>query len=411
MKGTDTSLNSVSNGSVTRPAATLAHRDAILTYFHVPKPPIAFMSTAPAAPLKRTPLHDIHVALGAKIVPFAGYEMPVQYPGGITAEHKAVRDGCGVFDVSHMGEFRINGARAVDFVNRVTTNNVAALEVGQVHYSTILNDRGTIEDDCLVYRFADKVMMVVNASNAPKDFAHIARHAEEFGVTMHDATDEMTLLAVQGPQTASILQALTSTDLAAIAYYHFAEGDVAGQKAIISRTGYTGEDGFELYIANAAAVPIWMALMATNRITPAGLGARDSLRLEMGMALYGNDIDDTVTPLEANLAWLVKMPKGDFVGKDALVKQKEAGVAKKLVGFTMQDRNFPRHGYPVFYNGEPSGVVCSGTMSPTLGLAIGTAYLPTAGAKEGTIFEVEIRGKRMPATVTKPPFYKNASHL
>ncbi|MEO7456775.1 MAG: glycine cleavage system aminomethyltransferase GcvT [Gemmatimonadaceae bacterium] len=361
--------------------------------------------------LKRTPLHEIHVALGAKIVPFAGYEMPVQYPSGITAEHKSVREGCGVFDVSHMGEFWINGDKAVDFVNYVTTNNVAALEVGQVQYSTILNDRGTIEDDCLVYRFPDKVMMVVNASNAPKDYAHISRHAAKFGVSIHDATDEMTLLAVQGPTTAPILQALTKTDLSAIKYYHFAEGEVAGQKAIISRTGYTGEDGFELYIANGAAVPIWNALMATGKIVPAGLGARDSLRLEMGMALYGNDIDDTVTPLEANLAWLVKLPKGDFVGSDVLKKQKEEGVKKRLVGFTMEDRNFPRHGYPVFHDGQPSGVVCSGTMSPTLGIPIGTAYLPVAGAKEGSTFEVEIRGKRVQATVTKPPFYKNASHL
>jgi aminomethyltransferase len=361
--------------------------------------------------LKRTPLHEIHVALGAKIVPFAGYEMPVQYPSGITAEHKSVREGCGVFDVSHMGEFWINGDKAVDFVNYVTTNNVAALEVGQVQYSTILNDRGTIEDDCLVYRYPDKVMMVVNASNAPKDHAHISRHAAKFGVDIHDATDEMTLLAVQGPKTAPILQTLTKTDLSAIKYYHFAEGEVAGQKAIISRTGYTGEDGFELYIANDAAIPIWNALMGTGQIVPAGLGARDSLRLEMGMALYGNDIDDTVTPLEANLAWLVKLAKGDFVGSDVLKKQKEEGVKKRLVGFTMEDRNFPRHGYPVFYEGQPSGVVCSGTMSPTLGIAIGTAYLPVAGAKEGTKFEVEIRGKLVPATVTKPPFYKNASHL
>ena len=367
--------------------------------------------TTPTAPLKRTPLHDIHIALGAKMVPFAGYEMPVQYPGGITAEHKAVREGCGVFDVSHMGEFWINGARAVDFVNYVTTNNVAALEVGQVHYSTILNDRGTIEDDCLVYRYADKVMMVVNASNAPKDFAHIARHAESFGVTLHNATEEMTLLAVQGPKAAGLLQPMTATDLSLIKYYHFVEGQFAGQPAIISRTGYTGEDGFELYIANASAVPIWKALMATGQITPAGLGSRDSLRLEMGMALYGNDIDDTVTPLEANLAWLVKLAKGDFVGRAMLLKQKDEGVTKKLIGFTLQDRNFPRHGYPVFYNGQPSGVVCSGTMSPTLGYAIGTAYLPTASAKEGTTFEVEIRGKRVPATVVKPPFYKDASHL
>ena len=369
------------------------------------------MSDASSAPLKRTPLHDVHVALGAKIVPFAGYEMPVQYPGGITAEHKAVREGCGIFDVSHMGEFWINGERAIDFVNYVTTNNVAALAVGQAHYSTILNDRGTIEDDCLVYRFADRVMMVVNASNAPKDYRHIARHAERFGVTIHDATDEMTLLAVQGPKTAEILQPLTDVDLATIAYYHFAEGTVAGQKAIVSRTGYTGEDGFELYIYGDVAIPLWTALMATGRITPAGLGARDTLRLEMGMALYGNDIDDTVTPLEANLAWLVKLGKGEFVGSEVLALQKSNGVAKRLVGFTMQDRNFPRHGYPVFHDGQPSGIVRSGTMSPTLGIPIGTCYLPTAATKEGTMFEVEIRGKRVPATVTKPPFYKHASHL
>ncbi len=367
-------------------------------------------TTAPSA-LKRTPLHDLHVALGAKIVPFAGYEMPVQYPAGISAEHKAVREGVGMFDVSHMGEFWVTGDRAVEFVNHVTTNNVAALDVGQVHYTTILNERGTIEDDALVYRFADKVMMVVNASNAEKDFAHIARHAARFGVTLRDASDEMALLAIQGPQAAEVLATLTSTDLSSIKYYHFTEGTVAGRPAIISRTGYTGEDGFELYVENEHAVPIWQAVMATGRVAPAGLGARDTLRLEMGMALYGNDIDDTVTPLEANLAWLVKLPKGDFVGRDVLAAQKAEGVKKKLVGFTMAERNFPRHGYPVFHEGQPSGVVCSGTMSPTLGIPIGTAYLPAAAAKEGTTFEVEIRGKRVPATVVKPPFYKNASHL
>jgi aminomethyltransferase len=368
-------------------------------------------SATTAHPLKRTPLHDVHAALGAKLVPFAGYEMPVQYPGGITAEHKAVREGAGLFDVSHMGEFWVTGDKAVEFVNYVTTNDVAALAVGQVHYSTILNERGTIEDDCLVYRFADKIMMVVNASNAAKDFEHIGRNAKRFGVHLTDASDETALLALQGPKAAEILQKLTKTDLSAIKYYHFTEGLVAGQPAIISRTGYTGEDGFELYVDNEYATPIWKSLMATGRVTPAGLGARDTLRLEMGMALYGNDIDDTVTPLEANLAWLVKLPKGDFVGRDVLAAQKEKGVAKKLVGFTMQDRNFPRHGYPVFYNGNPSGVVCSGTMSPSLGVAIGTAYLPAAAAKEGTTFEVEIRGKRVPATVVKPPFYKKASHL
>ena len=396
--------------------AALAPADLPRPYFllapRLPAPAATRMTTttAPSA-LKRTPLHDVHAALGAKIVPFAGYEMPVQYPTGISAEHKAVREGVGMFDVSHMGEFWITGDRAVDFVNYVTTNNVAALAVGQVHYTTILNDRGTIEDDALVYRFADRIMMVVNASNAAKDYAHIARHANRFGVTLRDASDEMALLAVQGPRAAAVLQPLTKGDLSTIKYYHFTEGSVAGHPAIISRTGYTGEDGFELYVENEHAVPIWQALMATGQVTPAGLGARDTLRLEMGMALYGNDIDDTVTPLEANLAWLVKLPKGDFVGRDVLAKQKEQGVTKKLVGFTMGERNFPRHGYPVFYEGEPSGVVCSGTMSPTLGIPIGTAYLPAAGAKEGTTFEVEIRGKRVPATVVKPPFYKDASHL
>jgi aminomethyltransferase len=369
------------------------------------------MTETSAATLKRTPLHEIHVALGGKIVPFAGYEMPVQYAGGITAEHRAVREGCGIFDVSHMGEFWITGDRAVEFVNHVTTNDVAALAVGQVHYSTILNDRGTIEDDCLVYRFADRVMMVVNASNAAKDYAHIAPHAARYGATIRDASDDTALLAVQGPDAAAVLQPLTRTDLGAIRYYHFAESAVAGHAAIVSRTGYTGEDGFELYVPNDAAVPLWNALMSTGRITPCGLGARDTLRLEMGMALYGNDIDDTTTPLEANLAWLVKLDKGDFVGRDALVAQKDRGLSRRLVGFTMAERNFPRHGYPVFYEGQPSGVVRSGTMSPTLGIPIGTCYLPLAGTKPGTAFEIEIRGKRVPATVTRPPFYKHASHL
>jgi aminomethyltransferase len=362
--------------------------------------------------LKRTPFYEKHVALGAKIVPFAGYEMPVQYPIGITAEHKAVRERCGLFDVSHMGEFMVHGARAVDFVNYVTTNDVAALAIGQVHYSTILNERGTIEDDCLVYRFADKCMMVVNASNVDKDYAHVVRHAEKFGVTVENVSDDMGLLALQGPQAAKILQTLTKTDLSAIKYYHFTEGEVAGMHMIISRTGYTGEDGFELYHNIKYSDKLWDTLMAAGDVTPTGLGCRDSLRLEMGMALYGNDIDDTVTPLEANLAWLVKLKKGEFVGSDVLNKQKAEGLKKKLVGFTMGDRQFPRHGYPVFTSsGEPSGVVCSGTMSPTLGIPIGTAYLPTDQAKEGNTFDVEIRGKRVQATVVKPPFYKDASHL
>ena len=367
---------------------------------------------APPATLKRTPFHDIHCALGAKIVPFAGYEMPVQYPTGITAEHKAVRSACGLFDVSHMGEFLVRGARAVEFVNHVTTNDVAALAVGQVHYSTILNERGTIEDDCLVYRFPDHIMMVVNASNRDKDLAHISAHAGRFDVTIDDVSDDIALLAIQGPRAAEILQRLTDTNLSTIKYYHFAQGSVVGvPNVVISRTGYTGEDGFELYFDPKNAGQIWNSLTSGGEITPCGLGARDSLRLEMGMALYGNDIDDTTTPLEANLGWLVKLKKGEFVGRDALVRQKEQGLTRKLVGFTTSERSFPRHGYPVWFRGQESGVVRSGTMSPTLNIPIGTAYLPLAGAAEGTAFEIEIRGKRIAASVMKMPFYKGGSHL
>ena len=365
--------------------------------------------TATAGALKRTPFYDLHRALGAKIVPFAGYEMPVQYPTGITAEHRAVREGCGLFDVSHMGEFVVTGPQAVELVNHVTTNDVAKLAVGQIHYSTILNERGTIEDDCLVYRFADRLMMVVNASNAEKDFGHVSRHLGRFDARLENRSDDMALLALQGPQAEELLRNLTRTDLPAIAYYHAAEGEVAGSPAIISRTGYTGEDGFELYFDNQYGHAVWEALMGTGRVTPAGLGARDTLRLEAGMALYGNDIDDTTTPLEANLGWLVKLQKGEFVGRAALVRQKEQGVARKLVGFTLADaRSIPRHGYPVWFDGARSGEVRSGTMSPTLGIPIGTAYLPVSGAAEGTAFDVEIRGRRVPARVVKMPFYRRA---
>lgn len=371
------------------------------------------MSQAPVTEtLKRTPLTDTHAALGAKLVPFAGYLMPVQYPSGITAEHNAVRRYAGLFDVSHMGEFIVRGPQAVEFVNYVTTNDVAALAVGQAQYSTILNDRGTIEDDCLVYREDDQIMMVVNASNAEKDFAHISKALNRFDASLDDVSDETALLALQGPKAAEVLQRLTDTDLSSIRYYHFARGTVAGVKdIIISRTGYTGEDGFELYFANENAAAVWNAILEKGDVIPAGLGARDSLRLEMGMALYGNDIDDTTTPLEANLGWLVKLKKGDFVGRNALLAQKENGVARKLAGFTTTERSFPRPGYPVFVNGVRSGDVRSGTMSPSLGIPIGTAYLPTASALPGTTFEIEIRGKRIPAVVEKLPFYKEGTHL
>jgi aminomethyltransferase len=371
------------------------------------KPMTASATTA----LRRTPFYDIHRALNAKIVPFAGYEMPVNYPGGITAEHHAVRRQAGLFDVSHMGEFVIRGERMVEFVNYVTTNDVAALAEGQVHYSTILFENGRIVDDCLVYRFADRIVMVVNASNREKDLAHIGQHAKRFGVQLADISDDIALLALQGPLAEAILNPFVDVDLSAIRYYWHSWGHVGGMHALISRTGYTGEDGFELYFDPRFAEPIWNLLVGTGKVTPAGLGARDTLRLEMGMALYGNDIDDTVTPLEANLGWLTKLNKGDFVGRQALLKQKEQGLPRRLVGFTVDDgRSIARHGYPVLHDGKPSGEVRSGTMSPSLGIPIGTAYVPVAGAKEGSKLEVEIRGRRVSATVVKPPFYKNASH-
>ncbi|MDP9279912.1 MAG: glycine cleavage system aminomethyltransferase GcvT [Gemmatimonadota bacterium] len=369
-------------------------------------------SDSPARPLKRTPLYNVHAALGAKIVPFAGFEMPVQYPTGITAEHKAVREKAGLFDVSHMGEFIVRGPQAVELVNYVTTNDVAALKPGQAQYSTILRENGTIVDDCLVYRADDRVLMVVNGSNIDKDFAHISRFVKDFDATLDDISDKVALLALQGPDAARILQKHTDTKLSGIKYYEFTTGTVAGvEKVYISRTGYTGEDGFELYFPGEHAEKLWRALTASGEVTPAGLGARDSLRLEMGMALYGNDLDDTTTPLEASLGWLVKMKKGDFVGRDALAKQKDEGVKRKLVGFTTSERSFPRHGYPVFAKGKPSGEVRSGTMSPTLGIPIGTAYVPPDSAAEGSPLEIEIRGKRIPATVQKMPFYKDGSRL
>lgn len=368
----------------------------------------------PHVPDKHTPFHEFHVALGAKMVPFAGYTMPVTYPQGLIAEHNAVRKKCGLFDVSHMGEFLIRGPDAVAFVNRVTTNDVAKLAVGQIHYSSILNERGTFEDDCLVYRFLDHVMMVVNASNAAKDFAHISKELSKFNATLEDVSETTALLAVQGPAAEKTISPLTSpiSPLQSLEYYHFTTGSFAGvPNVIISRTGYTGEDGFELYFDVKHAATVWKALMATGAITPCGLGCRDTLRLEMGMTLYGNDIDDTITPLEAGLSWIVKLAKSDFVGKKALETQKTIGVGRKLVGFTMQTRGaIPRHGYPAFANGHESGKVCSGTMAPTLGVAIGTCYVPPSQAAEGSVVEVEIRGKREKGTVTKFPFYKNASH-
>jgi len=358
-----------------------------------------------ATTLRRTSLFGRHQGLFAKMVPFAGWEMPVQYPAGILAEHHAVRSGVGIFDVSHMGEFEITGPDRNAFVNRITSNDVSRLEPGGVQYSALLTPEGTFVDDCTVYRFDDKLMIVVNASNTAKAWEHIVAQKGGINVRLKDISAEVGLLAVQGPRAEATLGPLTDTPLSQIGYYHFAVGKVAGAQCFISRTGYTGEDGFELYCRDRDTVALWDALVAAGA-QPIGLGARDSLRLEMGYALYGNEIDDTITPLEANLGWIVKLDKGaPFVGLEALRLQKQRGVTRRLVGFKLEGRGFPRHGYPVHYGGREVDFVRSGTLSPSLGVGIGTTYLPVAVAKPGTRFEVECRGERLPAEVVKMPFW------
>jgi len=361
--------------------------------------------------LKRTPFYDLHVAAGAKIVPFAGYEMPVQYPEGITAEHHVVRKGAGLFDVTHMGEFEVRGKDALAFTSYVTSNDPRALAVGQVQYSNFLHESGGIVDDCLVHRMADRVWIVVNASNCAKDWAHVNRFVHKFDVRLSNRSDATSLLDLQGPKSQAVLQPLApKTNLDSIGFYHFTTGKVAGVDCMIARTGYTGEDGFELYHDPKDAAKLWHALVKPGSIVkPVGLGARDSLRLEVGYPLFGNDIDDETTPFEAGTGWTVKMKKGDFVGRAALEKQLAAGIARKRVGFKLLERGFPRHGYPVFVNGERFGEVRSGTVSPSLNEAIGTTYLPVALAKPGTRFEIEIRGKRLPAVAVTMPFWTKGS--
>jgi len=307
------------------------------------------------ANLKRTPFYAQHVAAGAKMVPFAGFEMPVQYPTGITAEHNAVRQAAGLFDVSHMGEFEVTGTDAVAYTSYVTSNDVSALAVGQVQYSSFLHPNGCIVDDCLVYRMADKILLVVNASNIDKDWANISQYAAKFDVQLKNISDDTALLALQGPKAQEVLQALTVTPLDPIGYYKFTTGEVADVPCIISRTGYTGEDGFELYHAPAFGSRLWDALTANTGVTLTGLGCRDSLRLEVAYPLYGNDIDDDTTPLEAGLAWIVKMKKADFVGQDALAKQKAEGLKRKLVGFRLTEKGYPRQHMPVVVDGAVFG--------------------------------------------------------
>jgi aminomethyltransferase len=364
--------------------------------------------TAPeSGALRQTPLHDRHVALGARLVPFAGYQMPVQYPAGITAEHKAVREACGLFDVSHMGEVLVHGPDAIRFVNHVTSNDVAALAVGQVQYSTLLRDDATVVDDLLVYRHADHLLLVINASNREKDLAHLRAHLAGYDCVLEDVSDRTALLAVQGPQAPAVVQALASVPLGGVKYYHFTRGEVAGIPCLISRTGYTGELGFELYCDAAVAGALWDALMATGQVTPCGLGCRDTLRLEAGMCLYGHELDDQVTPLEAGLGWLVKLGKAEpFLGQAVLRRQHQEGTDRLLAGFTLDERAIPRQGAGVLVGGVPFGEVRSGTQSPTLGIPIGTCFLPAAAAVPGTPFAVDIRGRQVPARVVPLPFYR-----
>jgi len=359
--------------------------------------------------MNNTALTDKHISLGAKMVPFAGYNMPVQYEG-INAEHNTVRNGVGVFDVSHMGEFILKGEKALDLIQRVTSNDASKLYDGKVQYSCLPNEEGGIVDDLLVYRIDDKTyMLVVNASNIEKDWNWIQKFNTE-GVEMHNISDKTSLLAIQGPKAAEALQKLTDIDLASMEYYNFKKGVFAGvDNVIVSATGYTGAGGFEIYFENDKAYAIWDAIFEAGAefgIKPIGLGARDTLRLEMGFCLYGNDIDDTTSPIEAGLGWITKFTK-PFTNSEALQAQKEAGIQKKLIGFEMIDRGIPRHDYEIVDEaGQVIGRVTSGTQSPSLQKAIGMGYVNLDKAKEGTEIYIHIRNAKIKAKVVKFPFYK-----
>lgn len=359
--------------------------------------------------MKNTPLTEKHISLGAKMVPFAGYNMPVQYEG-INAEHATVRNGVGVFDVSHMGEFILKGENALDLIQRVCSNDASKLYDGKIQYSCLPNENGGIVDDLLVYRIDELTyMLVVNASNIEKDWNWIQKFNTK-GVEMHNISDKTSLFAIQGPKAAEALQSLTDVDLASMEYYNFAKAKFAGvDNVLISATGYTGAGGFEVYFENEHAEEIWDAIFEAGKpfnIKPIGLGARDTLRLEMGFCLYGNDIDDTTSPISAGLGWITKFSKA-FTNSEALQAEKEVGVIRKLIGFEMVDRGIPRHGYEIVNaEGEVVGNVTSGTQSPSLQKAIGMGYIDKALAKEGTEIFINIRNNQIKAKVVKFPFYK-----
>jgi aminomethyltransferase len=387
---------------------------AVRVIFFVPASPVGdrnFTLEGTASTLRKTPLHAVHRELGAKMVPFGGWEMPVEY-AGLISEHMAVRKAAGLFDVSHMGELELRGEGALPFLQRATSNNVAKLVDGQAQYSALPMASGAPVDDVIVYRHAaDHYLLVVNASNIQKDLEWLRGQGPE-GCELVDKSDAYALLALQGPLAQEILQGLTTLDLPAIKFYHFDVGEVDGKPATVSRTGYTGEDGFEIFVAPEHAEPLWRKLLDAGRekgLAPAGLGARDTLRLEARMCLYGNDMDETTSLVEAGLGWIVALDegKGEFPGRAILASQKAAGPSRKLVGFEVTGRGIARHGYPVYFGeGDAAGTVTSGTYAPFLQKNIGLAYLPAARSAVGTEFEVEVRERRVPARVVPTPFYK-----
>jgi aminomethyltransferase len=370
------------------------------------------MSETIAAELRKTPLHARHCASNARMVPFAGWDMPVEY-SGITAEHMAVRTRAGVFDVSHMGEIEIAGKNALAAVQRISSNDASKLHVGQAQLAGLTTFEGTFVDDMLVYRMAPShFLLVVNASNAMKDYAWISAQIKEVGeVAAVDSSNRYALIAIQGPAALDVLQPLATIELAEIKYYWFSHGEVAGARAMISRTGYTGEDGFEIFVPPNVADRVWQAILEAGRsaeVIPCGLGARDTLRLEAAMRLYGNDIDESTTMLEAGLGWAIGWEKGPFIGHERLREQKEKGLARKLVGFEMLERGIARHGYRVVDGDRPIGVVTSGTQTPFLKKAIGMAYVPIELTKVGSEITIDVRGRTAKATVVPLPFYKRA---
>jgi aminomethyltransferase len=371
------------------------------------------MAAQTTADLKRTGLSHVHERLGAKMVPFGGFWMPVQYTS-MHDEHHAVRRAAGIFDISHMGEFVFEGPRALEAIQAVTVNDAATLAVDQAQYSAMVRDDAGVLDDCVVYRLLDeRYLMVVNASNVAKDWAHVSEHLPADGVEVMDRSDEITLLAVQGPRAIEVVAPLADVPVADIPYYGKRDGRIAGVETIVSRTGYTGEDGFELYFDRDHSESVWDAIVAAGEpigLRPCGLGARDTLRLEMKYALYGNDVDESTNPYEAGLGWIVKLDQpGDFVGRAALERIAAEGPERRLVGFRLAERGVPRPGYPVTIEGKVVSEVRSGAMSPSLGFGIGTCYLPRGHTKAGTPLGVVVRDRELDAEVAKTPFYTGGS--